>query len=197
MKKFFVAISFLLLLMNNLYSSTYHVIYIRMENSMNMKDVEQKVSDIVKEAEDNFIVLYSNEHVVITSDNWTEKQLRDLLNAQLSTSATTAQDEISLLSNALETGLKLELGIDEYGYSIVQSQANIDELYVHCFVGREFIDNKYTTDVIEKTMLVCGLGTGKLIANTIYYPCSNTPYSDDAVRLSGKYQLNIEPIVKQ
>ena len=197
MKKFFVAISFLLLLMNNLYSSTYHVIYIRVENSMNIKDMEQKVSDIVKEAEDNFIVFYSNEHVIITSDLWKEKQLRDLLNAQLSTSAITALDEISQLSNVLETGLKLEIGIDEYGYSTVQSQANIDELYVHCFVGREFIDNKYTIDIIEKTMLVCGLGTGKLIANIIYYPCSIVPYSDEDVRLSGKYQLNIEPIVKQ
>lgn len=162
---------------------------------MKMSEVQHRVSNIIREANENFIVFYSNENVIITSSDWEEQKLKDLMNVQLSTLATTALDEVNRLSDVLEKGLNLVIGTDKYGYDIVKTDENIDELYVHCFVGRQFIENKYPKEVIEKTILVNGLGMGNLIANIIYYPCSEVPYSDADVQLSGKYLLNIESII--
>lgn len=194
MRKLLLTIVFLLVVKLS-YATSYHVVYIRVDNSMSYESVASQVDKVLEEAGDSFIIIYSNEAAIIPSQNWKKQKLQDYLNAQLSNSAIVANDEIELLSSVIEEALELEIVNDEFGYPTIRSKRNFNEIYLHCFVGKQFIDNRNTIDVIEKVLLVNGLNSGELTANLIYYPCE-AEYDEADIQLSRKYQLDNQPILK-
>ena len=176
MKKLVLVFGLLLLFLSAIPQS-FHIIYIRLDKTMNKVLVEQKLANLINGIEnssDTLVVLFSNSELITSNKKEVMKELN-----QYGTTFKNLGDlnyERAMLINSFPKNENGQPDFEKYS-----------SVYFDVFVGDEFVakQNKYNNDIFNRTLFVVYQPYINVSLN--YYNTSNL--TDDLVQYDGYYNL--------
>ncbi|MDR1372929.1 MAG: hypothetical protein LBJ17_07445 [Dysgonamonadaceae bacterium] len=185
-KKIFLTIGILLVSLT-ISAKDFHFVYLRIDDSMDIELVKERIRDLTSEFENkDFVLYYSNHKATMDAENFSEKELLGLINEQMSSSAITLSNEVADIAEVLEKYLQAEFDENNRLVSPKYSQITLN-----CIVGDNFVENKYQDEVFARSIVVNSLSDFPLQIN---FYCCGARYSD--VKFSNQYKLSKEINIK-
>jgi hypothetical protein len=169
--------------------SEFHIVYIRLDKTMDYKQVVQKFTTLIEKIENSknkFVVLFSNSKLISSKKS-------EIINELKKWSSVYAFKDL-ILTDEIEVFNKI---IDNNKISQVKNGEvvlnNISSLVIDVFVGNDFVLQNFQNLLLYRTLLVNGFQNTKIAIN--YYNASHLETADilgNELYQKNQYQINLK-----